>query len=341
MAVTLKQIADAAGVSRGTVDRVINHRGHVKPEVEKRILQIAKDLNYQPNLLGRALVRSNKSTIIGVICQFSETPFMKLVVEGVEKAGREIAGRGSSLLIRTIDSYDTGRMTGAIDDLVESGVEGLALTPGTAEKTRAKIRSVIDSGIPVVTFNTDARDSGRLSYVGLENYRAGTVCAGLMASSLRDGGTVLPIAGYMENYAHARRLYGFQDTIAERYPSIRTLPYELCRDKDRAAGEIVHRTLREHPDLKGIYISGNGQYGVCEALRAEGLDQRMCLIVYDLTERNKTELRNGTIDYLIDQNAFEQGYRPVMLLYDYLILNQRPEKEFYYTDIHIMNRFCL
>lgn len=341
MAVTLKQIADAAGVSRGTVDRVINHRGHVKPDVEKRVLQIAKDMNYQPNLLGRALVRSNRTTTIGVICQFSETPFMKLVVEGVEQAGREIMSRGSTLLLRTIDSYDTGRMTGAIDELLESGVQGLALTPGTAEKTRAKIRSVIDSGIPVITFNTDAKDSGRLSYVGLENYRAATVCAGLMASSLRDGGKVLPISGYMENYAHTRRLLGFQDTITEKFPSIEILPYQLCRDTDEIAKEIVHRTLRDHPDLKGIYISGNGQYGVCEALRAEGLDQRMCLIVYDLTERNRIELKNGTIDYLIDQNAFEQGYRPVMLLYNYLILNQRPDKEFYFTDIHIMNRFCL
>ena len=102
MAVTLKQIADAAGVSRGTVDRVINKRGHVRPEVEKRILQIAKDLHYRPNPYGRALVKSTKTSKIGVICQFGETPFMKLVVEGIEQARKEITARGSEIIIKTI-----------------------------------------------------------------------------------------------------------------------------------------------------------------------------------------------------------------------------------------------
>ncbi len=341
MAVTLKQIADAAGVSRGTVDRVINKRGHVRPEVEKRILQIAKDLHYRPNPYGRALVKSTKTSKIGVICQFGETPFMKLVVEGIEQARKEITARGSEVLIETIDSYDTDRTLTAIDRMLLDGVEGLALTAGPAPELQEKLREVIKSGIPVITFNTDSKESGRLSYVGLENYRAGTVCAGLMGSALRNGGLILPISGYLENYAHSRRMLGFRETIAMQFPSITLLPAELCHDTDAVAEEIVHRALRLNPDIKGIYISGNGQHGVCEALRAEGLAGKICLIVYDLTERNKNELRNGTIDFLIDQNAFEQGYRPAMLLYNLLILGQPPEKEFYFTDIHIMNRFCL
>ena len=162
MAVTLKQIADAAGVSRGTVDRVINKRGHVRPEVEKRILQIAKDLHYRPNPYGRALVKSTKTSKIGVICQFGETPFMKLVVEGIEQARKEITARGSEVIIKTIDSYDTDRTLTAIDRMLSDGVEGLALTAGPAPELQEKLREVIKSGIPVITFNTDSKESGRL-----------------------------------------------------------------------------------------------------------------------------------------------------------------------------------
>ena len=55
MAVTLKQIAELAGVSRGTVDRALYNRGRINPEVAERIRTIAKELGYQPNRAGKAL----------------------------------------------------------------------------------------------------------------------------------------------------------------------------------------------------------------------------------------------------------------------------------------------
>ena len=55
MGVTLQQIAEAAGVSRGTVDRALNDRGRIKPEVAEKIKKIAEEMGYQPNRAGRAL----------------------------------------------------------------------------------------------------------------------------------------------------------------------------------------------------------------------------------------------------------------------------------------------
>ena len=50
--VTIKQLAEVCGVSRGTVDRVLNNRGNVKPEKRKRVLDAMRELNYQPNPAG-------------------------------------------------------------------------------------------------------------------------------------------------------------------------------------------------------------------------------------------------------------------------------------------------
>ena len=61
MAVTLQQIADMAGVSRGTVDRALNNRGRIRPEVEQKIKKIAKELGYQPSRAGRALAMAKKN----------------------------------------------------------------------------------------------------------------------------------------------------------------------------------------------------------------------------------------------------------------------------------------
>ena len=82
MGVTIRQIAEAAGVSRGTVDRALNNRGRINPQVKERIEQIARDMGYRPNQLGRALSMSRNNRIIGVILQSVETPFMQETTSG-------------------------------------------------------------------------------------------------------------------------------------------------------------------------------------------------------------------------------------------------------------------
>ena len=75
MSITITQIAKLAGVSRGTVDRVIHQRGRVAPEVEKRIRDIMDD--YHPNMLGRALAVSKTLLTIGMIMIEKGNPFFQ------------------------------------------------------------------------------------------------------------------------------------------------------------------------------------------------------------------------------------------------------------------------
>ena len=341
MAVTLKELAEAAGVSRATVDRVLHGRGHVRPDVEARIWQLARELRYQPSPLGRGLVKSARGAKIGVICQFTETPFMKMVVSGIEQVREELRLMGAELLLDAIDSYAPARMLTSIDEMLKEGVQGLALTPGNTVDIRNKIQEVIAQGIPVITFNTDISGTERLCYVGLDNVRAGQTCAGLMASSLRGGGLVLPISGYRWHNAHDQRMSAFQETVQSAFPSLQLLPVTWCHDSDRMSQEIVLDTLRKYPNLQGVYVAGNGQSGVCRALRKAGRAGKVVVICYDLTEQTALELERGGIDFLIDQGAWEQGYRPARLLYDYLILNAEPNRTFYYTDILIKTRYNL
>ena len=100
MAITAQQIAELAGVSRGTVDRALHNRGRVNPEVAARIRQIATELGYKPNLVGQALVRSKQGAKLGVILQSTETPTMRIVREGVRRAADELRDSGGEVLVR-------------------------------------------------------------------------------------------------------------------------------------------------------------------------------------------------------------------------------------------------
>lgn len=89
MSVTLQQIAEAAGVSRGTVDRALKDRGRVNPEVAEKIKKIAQEMGYQPSRAGRALAMAKRNLKIGVILQSAQTPFMKMVLKGIVSANRK------------------------------------------------------------------------------------------------------------------------------------------------------------------------------------------------------------------------------------------------------------
>ena len=87
--VTIKQIADMCGVSRGTVDRVLNNRGNVKPDKQKLILDMAKKLNYIPNPAGRALVSRRSNPTVGVILPSKGIRFFDDVIDAMKHTVRE------------------------------------------------------------------------------------------------------------------------------------------------------------------------------------------------------------------------------------------------------------
>jgi len=87
---TIKEIAERAGVSRGTVDRVLNNRGAVCAETEERIRAIIKELDYKPNKAGMALAAQKKKYLIGIILFSKQNPFFDEVMEGFQEKAEEL-----------------------------------------------------------------------------------------------------------------------------------------------------------------------------------------------------------------------------------------------------------
>ena len=106
MAITAKEIAELAGVSRGTVDRALKGREGVNPETKERILKIAEEHNYKPNLIGKALVYSNRSVPVAVIMNSIGNSFFEDVKKGMLAAEHEYSDYGIKLNIREIKGYN-------------------------------------------------------------------------------------------------------------------------------------------------------------------------------------------------------------------------------------------
>lgn len=340
MAVTLQQIADMAGVSRGTVDRALNNRGRIRPEVEQKIKKIAQELGYQPSRAGRALAMAKKNLKIGVILQSAKTPFMQDVMKGLEAAKKEVESLGTVVDIQMTDKVNASLVIEIMEQMRLEDVNGIALVPSNDKYLEHVINKFIrEYHIPIVTFNADVENTDRLCFIGQNTKRSGQTAAGLMGEILNGKGQIIIISDYGENLSLKNRADGFVQEIEKSYPDIEVLGMRYAYDDNWVARKITEEVLVQYPQIKGIYVTGAGISGVCQAVKSARKSRDIKIIANDLIEENIDLLLDGTINFLIGQDGYTQGYQAIMVLFKKLFDNSEPEEEYQYTEIVIKNKY--
>ncbi len=340
MAVTIQQIADLAGVSRGTVDRALNNRGRIDPEVAERILKIADELGYVPRKNRKN--RSAREIRIGVVTQLADSSFMIEVNRGIRRAQEELQEKGVQILLKEGFSVDEKEQLAAIDELVQQDIDALAMMPVDCQGIREKINWLTEEKqIPVVTFNSDIVGTKRTCFVGMDNDKSGRTAAGLLGMLTRGLGKILIITGFFTNNVNNSRVDSFIDELKRSYPQLELVGVQGSYDNSREVQRIVENAMMTIPGISGILVVSGGQEGVGRAFRNLSLDRRPYVVFYDQTPENEQALAQDTADFLIDQNGYLQGYQPPHILYQMLAKGQNPEQEYLYTDINIITRYSM
>lgn len=180
MPITIKQIAELSGVSRGTVDRVLNNRAGVKPAVAKKVRAIATELDYRPNRAGKALANRKNPLRIGVILNAVGNPFYDEVRAGIESAKAEYHDFSLRVMIKELKGYTVFEQLTAIDHLLEDGMQALIITPINDKQIADKLSALMEDGLLVIKLNSDLDGVERAPYIGCNYLRSGQTAAGLL-----------------------------------------------------------------------------------------------------------------------------------------------------------------
>lgn len=331
---TIKEIAALAGVSRGTVDRVLNDRGAVNPETAEKIKKIAKELDYKPNRAGLVLAAQKKRLKLGVILFSTGNPFFQDVLDGIDEKAAELAGYNCTVITKQI-SIDVEAQLQAVEELLEEEVNGIAMTPCNDDRIRNCINALYEQGIPVVTLNTDIENSRRLAYVGSNYTRSGATAAGLL--QLMTSGTVNVgiITGSSNILCHTERIAGFLNTLAPYSDRIHIVDTVEIHDDEVESYEKTTALLSAHPESNALFFAAGGVYGGCRSVEALGRKGAIRIIAFDLVPTTRQMLENGTIAATICQQPRIQGSKPLSLLFAYLTTGENPEKEYHYVAVDV------
>ncbi len=140
---TIYDVAQKAGVSTATVSRALSGTGYVSKELKETIMQVAREMDYQPNSLARGLV-TKESRILGLVMPDISNPFFPAVARGVEDVANE---SGYNVLLCNTDG-SSGKETDYINVLRSRQADGVIFTTSQVNPKNAKM--LIDAGIPVV-----------------------------------------------------------------------------------------------------------------------------------------------------------------------------------------------
>lgn len=331
----IKDIAELAGVSRGTVDRVLNNRSGVSPQTAEKIKEIAKALDYRPNKAGLVLAAQKKKNKVGVVLFSKNNPFFDEVSEGVQAKARELADYGVTTQTRRVE-FDLAAQLAAIDELLKEGIHGLLLAPYNHPAIQEKIDLLVSQGIPVVTVNTDICGSRRMAYVGSNYICGGQTAAGLFAL-MTGGETELGIITGSQNVlCHSERIRGLTETLKSSYPRIHITKILENHDDEFESYALTKQLLQQNPCIDAIFFAAAGVFGGCRAIQESGRHPKV--VTFDEVPTTLDMLRTGVISATISQQPRRQGSLSLDLLFEYLTSGTLPAQEENYVEHSIKIR---
>jgi len=328
--VTIKDIASNAGVSLATVDRALNNRGRISDATKDRILKLADEMGYKPNLLASSLRRKSFYKI-GIV--LSEYPhyFCDELISGADDIRQELSQFNVQLDYLYSKSLAPQDQCSILQKINTNQYDAFAINAGS-DSLIPYINRIIDLNIPVATFNSDVNKSKRLFYVGENGYSSGRLVGELMGKILHGKGTVAVFAGFSIVNSHRDRANGFIDYVTSHFPNMSIIKVDDYHDQESEAYHAMDSLLKSHPDISGVFcVSAVGALGVGDRIKKTLSPEDICLIGYDISYPAAKLLREGYCDALIFQDQRKQTRRVVLQLFNLLTGSWKPDSEFYYT----------
>jgi LacI family transcriptional regulator len=321
----IREIAEALGVSIGTVDRALHNRPRISAKTRDKVLRQAAALGYQPNLAARYL-SSGKQRRIAVCLPREVASFFDLVRDGIRDAARPFEASGVHLVYESYPRLGIGE-TDAMKRALEAGVDGILIAPGRPDKLKPLISAAARRRIPVVCVSTDAPGTDRIAAVSVDPVISGALVAELMGRFLRGEGKVIVLSGLLSTRDHAGKLEGFRQALNDLWPQMELAAVLQAHDDEAEAYEKCSKVLAKHPDINGIYVSTANSLPVMRAIDERRLAGRITVITTDLFPALVPFIESGNIAATIHQRAWTQGRIAFQMLYRLVVENVPPQPE--------------
>lgn len=339
--VTIRDVAEAAGVSISTVHQALNGKSGVSAETRVRIRGIAAEMGYQPNSMASSLKRKTRRIAILLPAEdggnrYYYPPVWRGVRDYLATAG-DMNLDCTELSYSETDPQDSRSLAGLRELLREKKVDGLLTVGHMNAFSEEEWRQLQADGVTVVLIGSDNPGSGRLCCVQPDYNVIGRTMAELILSRIPRFGSILICAGNPKWEAHWRIVQGFEAFLKENHAGNQVYynrTWDIAEDSYRT---ILHELSR--PDVAACCsVLSQSSILLGRALEESGKAGSVFAVGSDLPEENCDRLRRGVLDNLIQKNPYAQGYLGTKMLVEYLTQGKCPEYQVSYVGSEVVFR---
>ena len=325
----IKDIAEKAGVSKGTVDRVLHKRGNVSSKAKEKVLAAMKELDYEPNFLASALASKTNCNIAVLLPDSKNDPFWVQPKKGINRAKKSLRDYRVMIDIYPFKDADPKDFKKQANKLLAKNYRAILISPSFSKEGHEVLDLIEAQQIPYIQFNTFLERNSKyfLAYIGQDSYASGMLAAKLLNFGLKEDTTAMIL--HLEKDAYnAKHLVdketGFKDFFSEHTEkNIKVVKASFGDVSDKTKlKKFLTKTLSNHPDIEGIFVTTSKVFHIVPILKKLKRTE-IKLVGFDLLQNNLKHLYAEKIHFLINQNPHKQGFFGIMNLFNYLILKKK------------------
>lgn len=310
--IRIKDIARMAGVSEGTVDRVLHNRGDVSTRSLEAVNKVLKEINYTPNILARSLASKKIFRFVYLIPQNQRGEYWSAVEKGFEKAMPEFAGYNVTFDRLYFNQFDVKSFNDASDKILNNPPEGVIIPPIFKNETLELTEKLARLSIPFSLIDSQIEEARFLTYYGQNSELSGYIAAKFLTENLDSNDAVLVIRtkrkGSVSNQTKSRYV-GFIKYLNENdlNEKIQIIEAELLDDDETVNKSLIEKLFNDNKNIKAAITFNSKVFRLAAKFEELGINN-VRLIGYDLLDENVNYLKKGVIRLLIAQHPEKQSY---------------------------------
>lgn len=300
---TLNEIVAASGLSRATVDRVLNNRPGVHPRTRDLVARVVAELE-------KTAADANVPSVAVPVA----SKYFQLCVQGSEALAdaleavlshstQALRARGCKLDLIRFTTEEEEKLSDYLAAIGEK-CDGVAIAGKNVEVVGNRLRALKQRQIPVVSFITDVDADARHCYVGIDNRAAGQTAAFLLGNHLKHlpAADVALVVNSASCRSHEDREISCRALLRQRYPQINLFEVVKGADDVESTYQALQDTLSNSPNISAIYDLSGDNRSLAKAVQECGRSS-LLYIAHELTPDSSDLLKENVIDYLIAQDT--------------------------------------
>ena len=324
--IRIKDIAEKAGVSVGTIDRILHNRPNVSKTAREKVERVMKEINYQPNMYASALAYNKAYTFYIIMPMHESEAYWEEIEEGAMKACEVRGDFQIDVEIVYYKRFDNDTFAQAFQGIIDSEPSGVIVIPTELEVTKQYTDQLHDLHIPFILLDSYMPDLQPLSFYGQDSFSSGYFAAKMLMLVAHKNKEIMIMKqtknGKVASKQQANREVGFYHYMKDHFPQIKISVLELPIEEDRRTyDETLEQFFTTHPEVHHCITMSSKAHIVGEFLLRTNR-RNIQIMGYDMVGKNANCLRQGSISFLIAQHAYMQGYYCVDTLFRAIVLKQ-------------------